>query len=318
MDGAAVTRIEEKDETVTIHFQKDGKEHVVKSKSAVVAAPSPLIPDMIPGLPDWKKKALEKVTYGPITVISVFLKRNIPWGNFLGALTNNLIFQGFANTTYGIEENANEDTPIIYNFVISIPPDEKEEIEAFLAKSDKEIVQLTLNDFKIMMPEADIDKYITGTKVTRYPIGELELTPEYFLELLPELPKPVGNIHFCGDYTEAKSFVDGAAYSGMRVARELGSKFVVSKEDERKFPKELKWGAFGWATMVCNVLLVALGFFLPGGYGITLSIVAGLLLLFTATLPSFFPPVKLIYKVLLGVSIVSGGIIGLLAMVIGR
>lgn len=318
LSGAAVTRIEKRDGTVSIRFQKDGKEHIIKSKSAVVAVPSPLVSDLLPGLPDWKKEALEKVTYGPITVVSVFFKRSIPWGNFLGALTNNLIFQGFANTTYDLEGDASEDTPIIYNFVISIPPDEKEEIEAFLAKSDEEIVGLTLNDFKIMMPEADIVKYITDTKVTRYPIGELELTPEYFLELLPALPKPVENIHFCGDYTEAKSFVDGAAYSGMRVARELGSKYVVSEEEERKFAKEPKWGAFGWATMICNILLIALGFYLPGGYGTTLSIAAGALLVFTAALPSFFPPFKLIYQVLLALSIGFGGILGLLGTLIGR
>ena len=169
-----------------------------------------------------------------------------------------------------------------------------------------------------MMPEADIEQYITGTKVTRYPIGELELSPEYFLELLPELPKPVGNIHFCGDYTEAKSFVDGAAYSGMRVARELGSTYVVSEGEEIKFPKEPKWGVFGWVTMICNVLLIALGFLLPGGYGATLIIAAGLLLAFTAALPSFFPPNKQLYQALLGVSIVFGGIIGLLALIFGR
>jgi oxygen-dependent protoporphyrinogen oxidase len=318
MGGAAVTRIEEKDETVTIHFQKDGKEHTVKSKSAVVAVPSPLVTDMIPDLPDWKKMALEKVTYGPINLISVFLQRNIPWENLLGGLTSNLIFQGFANATYDMGDDVSDDTPIIYNFIISIPPDEKEEIEAFMAKTDEEIVELTLKDFKKMMPEADIEKYITDTKVIRYPIGELELTPEYFLDLLPELPKPVGNIHFCGDYTEAKSFVDGAAYSGMRVARELGSQYVVTEEEELKFAKDPKWGVFGWATIIVNVLLFALGFFLPGGYGTTLSIGAGLLLIFTATLPSFFPPIKLIYQALLGISIGFGGIIGLLAAFIGK
>ncbi len=68
------------------------------------------------------------------------------------------------------------------------------------------------------MPEADINEYIIDTKVTRFPMGELELSPEYYLELLPHLPKPVGNIYFCGDYTESQSFVSGAVFSGFRVA----------------------------------------------------------------------------------------------------
>ena len=63
----------------------------------------------------------------------------------------------------------------------------------------------------LVMSKADIDEYIIDTKVTRFPIGELELSPEYFLELLPQLQKPVGNIHFCGDYTDGQSFISGAS-----------------------------------------------------------------------------------------------------------
>ena len=71
--------------------------------------------------------------------------------------------------------------------------------------------------------------------MTRYPLGEIELSPEYYSELLPRLSKPVGNIHFAGDYTHWASFVDGTVYSAFKVARALGSKFVVSEEDEYFF-----------------------------------------------------------------------------------
>jgi oxygen-dependent protoporphyrinogen oxidase len=317
MNGAGVVKVEEKDGIISTHFQKNGKKHIVKSKSAVVAVPPQIALKLIPQLPDWKKEALDKVDYGPITVISVFLKRSIPWKRWWGMISNNLIFQGITDATYDTEEDKNQDNPIIYNFIISIPPDEKKEIEAFLAKSDEEILTLTLNDFNRIYPDADIKEYVLDTKVTRFPIGELELSPEYYLELLPHLPKPVGNIHFCGDYTDSQSFVDGAAYSGMRAARALGSTYVVSEEEEIKFHKDPKWGAFGWTTILLNILLIAGGFFLPGGYGTTLSIGAGVLLSITASLPTFFPPLKLIYQVLLGITIVFGGVIGLLANFLG-
>ena len=317
MNGAGVVKVEENDGIVSTYYQKNGKEHIVKSKAAVVAVPPHIALKLLPKLPKWKKEALAKVDYGPITVISVFLKRSIPWKRWWGMISNNVIFQGITDATYDTEEDKNQDNPIIYNFIISIPPDEKKEIEAFLAKADDEIVSLCLNDFNRVIQNADIKEFVLGTKVTRFPIGELELSPEYYLDLLPHLPIPVGNIHFCGDYTEAISFVDGAAYSGMRAARTLGSKYVVSEEEEIKFPKEPKWGAFGWATMICNILLIACGFFLPKGYGTTLSIGAGLLLAFNAAFPFYFPPIKLIYKVLLGITIVFGGIIGLLAKFIG-
>jgi oxygen-dependent protoporphyrinogen oxidase len=313
MNGAGVVKVQENDGILSTHYQKNGKEHIVKSKAAVVAVPPNIALKLLPNLPKWKKEALTKVEYGPITVISVFLKRSIPWKRWWGMISNNVIFQGITDATYDTEEDKNQDNPIIYNFIISIPPDEKREIEAFLAKSDEEILTLTLNDFNRIYPDADIEKYVLDTKVTRFPIGELELSPEYYLELLPHLPKPVGNIHFCGDYTEAGSFVDGAAISGMRVASELGSKFIASEEEIIKWPLEPKWGAYGWATMICNILLIAGGFFLPGGYGTTLSIGAGLLLAFTAAFPYYFPPMKLIYQVLLGITIGFGGIIALLA-----
>ena len=317
ISGAEVTRVEEKDGIVTTWFNKDGKEQIVSSKSAVMAMQPELAVKVLPNLPVKKKEAMEKVLYGPITIISVFLKRPIPWKRFYMGLSDSLIFQGVGDATFDTEEDKNEDNPIIYNFIISITPDEREEIKAFLAKSDEEIVDLCLKDFKKFMPDADIEKYITGTKVTRYPLGELELSPEYYLDLLPELMKPVGNIHFCGDYTDPKSFVDGAAYSGMRAACELGSSYISSVDEIVKFPKEQKWGAWGWTTMIINLLMVAGGFLLPRGYGATMSIGAGALLALTATLPAYFPPLKPIYKAIFGISVVFGGIVGLLAGLIG-
>jgi monoamine oxidase len=315
MKGAGVIKVEENDGLVSTHFQKNGKEHIVKSKSAVMAVPPQIALDLMPQLPDWKKDALAKVDYGPITIVSVFLNRSIPWERFMAMLCTNVTISSVLDVTFGMEDDKNEDNPIIYNFIISIPPDEKQEIETFLAKSDEEVVTLALNDFKHIMPEADVDEYVIDSKVTRFPIGELELSPEYYLELLPQLQKPVGNIHFCGDYSHGQSFIAGAAYSGMRAARALGSTFVASEEKE--ISKESKWGVFGWMGIILNILLIAVGFFLPTGYSTTLSIGAGLLLAFTAAFPFYFPPIKLIYKVLLAITIVFGGVMGVLAIFLG-
>ena len=315
--GAEVIKVVETDGIVSTYFNKNGKENTVKSKTAVMAAPPQIALKLIPQLPEWKKEALSKIDYGPITVVSVFLKRSIPWKRWFAMISNNVIFQGISDATYDTEEDKNQENPIIYNFIISIFPDEKKEIKGFLEKSDEEIVTLALNDFNRIISDADIKEYVLGTKVTRFPIGELELSPEYYLELLPHLPKPVGNIHFCGDYTNGMSFVEGAAFSGFRAARELGSKYVVSEEEEIKFPKVPKWGVFGWMAILLNILLIAGGFFLPKGYGTTLNIGAGLLLAFTAAFPFYFPPSKRIYKAILYVALGFGSIIGLFAGLIG-
>ncbi|MDX2497144.1 MAG: FAD-dependent oxidoreductase [Desulfobacterales bacterium] len=318
MSGASVTRVEENDGIVTIHYKKDGQEHVIKSKSAIMGVSPEATLNIMPKLPEWKKEAFSKVAVSPFVFVSVYLKRDIPWKRIRNILFQDTIFQGLTDQTLGTEDDKNEDNPIIYNFIISVAPDEKEAIKEFLAKSDEEILSLTLKDFKrVRQDVADIEKYITGTKVTRFPVGEIEVSPEYILEMLPELPKPVGNIHFVGDYTELRNFVDGAAYSGMRAARALGSKYVCSKEEEKQFPKEEKCLPLRWTTIILNILLIAGGFFLPRGYGATMSIGAGVLLALTAAFPSFLPPNKLVYKVLLGITIGFGGVIGLLANFLG-
>lgn len=316
--GAGVTKAEETNGIITIYYEKDGKVHVVKSRSAVTAIPPQATLTIFPQLPDWKKEALKKVDYGPITTISVILKKDVPWKRFSGHISNGTIYQGIVDQTYDTDEDKNEDNPLIYNFIVSIPPDEKKEIENFLAKSDEEILALILNDFKRVMPEAsDVEKYILDTKVTRYPIGELELSPEFFLEALPDLSKPVGNIHFVGEFTEKKSFVDGACFSGMRVACKLGSKYITSDEDIIRFPKEPTFGMLRWTTMILNMLLIISGLLLPQGYGTIMSIGAGVLLALTAMFPSYFPPHKLVYKVLLGITVGFGGLMGMLTYFFG-
>ena len=60
---------------------------------------------------------------------------------------------------------------------------------------------------------------------------EIELSPEYYTELLPHIPEPLGNIHFAGDYTHPMSFVDGAVSSAVTAARTLGGDLVTADED---------------------------------------------------------------------------------------
>ena len=84
MSQARVTKVEEKDGIVNTSFQKNGKDHIIKSKKAILATPAPIALKLVSQLPDWKKEALSKVEYGLITIINVFFKRNIPWKRWAG------------------------------------------------------------------------------------------------------------------------------------------------------------------------------------------------------------------------------------------
>jgi predicted NAD/FAD-dependent oxidoreductase len=313
MSQAQVTKVEEKDGIVTTSFQKNGKDHIIKSKKAVVATPAPIALKLVSQLPDWKINALSKVEYGMLIIINVFFKRDIPWKRWGGMLSEGVIFEVIVDTTYNTDADKNKDNPVIYNFVISKAPQDKDGIEAMLSKSDQEIVTLIKNDFERVVSESDIDQYIIDSKVTRFPLGEVGISPEYFSEHYLHLPKPVGNIHFCGDYTDRFSFIEGSAFSGFRAARELGSKLVPSEEDEVRFIDTPSWGGFGWGAMICNIVLIICGFFLPGISGTILSGAAFIMLCLTLVYPFFFPPLKIIYRTLLYITLGFGGIIGLLA-----
>ena len=315
--NSEVHKVEETDGIVSVSYRQSEKEYVLKSKAVVMAAPSPIALKLLPTLPQSKKEALEIVKYGPITVVSLFLKKTIPWKRFTSLLSDSSLFQGIMDQTLDTPEDDNPDNPILYNFIISHYPDETKEIEEFMAKSDVEILSLTIKDFKKIIPEANrIEDYFIGSKVTRYPIGELELSPEYYLEALPHLQDPVGNIHFCGDYTEAESFIDGSVVSAFRVARELGSTYVVSKKDEKRIAQIPKWGKWGFSTIFLNILLAVCGILLWGNTGIVMTVGALVYLITTAILPFYFPPFKQLYRLLFILSAAFGGIVGLFTLLI--
>lgn len=234
--GTEVIKVEEIEDMVYTHYICDGESKIVKSKKVVMTAPVPVVLDLIPKLPDWKREALMGVKYGPLIMVSVIFKRNVPWNRFFSLISDGTIFQMMFDQTLDTEDDSNPNNPIVCNFIISKYPDELDEIEQLFLLSDEEIIKQTITDFKRIIPLADkAVEYIVDTKVTGYPLGEIELSPKYYTEHLPELSKPVGNILFAGDYTHHISFVEGAVYSAFEAARILDSNFVVSKEEESYF-----------------------------------------------------------------------------------
>lgn len=310
LSNAAVTNVVERDGLVQVRFSYQGEDFTLKAKAAVIATPTPVIAGFMPELPAKKLDVLQRVAYGPITVVSLKLKKSVPWQRFFTLISDSTIFQGAVDQTMATEVDKNPDKPILLNLLITHYPDETEEIADFLAKSNDEIIALSVSDFGRVVPNAQtIEDYILESKVTRYPIGELELSPEYYAELLPELEKSVGNIHFCGDYTGRMSFIDGAVSSAFRVARELDSKFVVSEQAEGASLRHPKYGTWGISAIVLNILLIGLGISSASMIGMTAITLGGTLLAGTVLFPIYFPPVKQVYQLIFGVS----GILTLLA-----
>jgi len=302
-NNTLVKNLKEKDGIVQVVIERDGNTYTLKSRKAVIATDAPACLGLLPDCPAWKKTALEKIEYGSIITVNVFFKE-IPWQRFMGMLVDDVIFTGVIDTTYFNDQSGEEEAyPKILNFFISIPPNEKDLKDAMLAKSDQEIASLAISDFGKIFPGIEMSDYIVGTRVTKFMHGEVSLTPEFF-EILPDLQKPVGNIHFCGDYTDRISFLRGAVLSGFRAARELGSEYVVSQSDEIRFPQTKKWGSSGFVTIIVCVLITLFGFYLRLArkthprYALILIIVSIVVLVLTIVYPFYLPPYQVLYQAL--------------------
>ncbi len=235
--GVDVQQVDERDGLVHTRCRVDGRDVVVRSERAVVAAQAPAAARLVPGMPEEQRQALQAVRYGPIVMVSVIFRRDVPWQRFLALMSDDSVFQGVVDQTLDTP-GRHPGQPAGLQLHRHAVPRRAGADRPAPGASDEELVADVLADFQRIIPVPAgerVEDYVLDTTVTRYPLGEIELSPEYFTEQLPHLATPVGNIHFAGDYTHYVSFVEGAVYSAFRVARALGSDRVVSEEDEHYF-----------------------------------------------------------------------------------
>jgi len=233
--GVEVTRVENVDGLVRVTYVEDGEELVATARGAAVTTPAMVVPRIVSGLPDERAKAFEQVKYGPLVMVSLIFDPEVPWDRFFAMGSDDTVFQMVVDQTFGTPVDDNPNNPVVCNCIIAQYPDETAEIERLAATSDDEIVRQAVADLARVVPGAEgAGEFLRDAKVTRWPVGEIELSPEYYTELLPRIREPLGNIHFAGDYTHPMSFVDGAVLSAVTTARTLGSDLVTT-DDDRAF-----------------------------------------------------------------------------------
>ena len=170
--------------------------------------------------------------WGPIVVVSAFLDPGFTWPRWVGILSDDAIFPGLIDATF--DQTLGPDDPVIYNCFVPVPPDEIDVIGDLAAKTDGEIA-----DLGRVLASHDVDTFVRDTMVTRYIQGELELSPEYYLNVLAQLEQPVGNIHLCGDYTHRVSFLAGAALSAFRAVLSGPPRHLGAPRDQpRRLPRD--------------------------------------------------------------------------------
>lgn len=103
VNGAEVKKVEEMDGVVYTHVVVDGESKVFKSNKAVMTAPAPAVMNLMPNLPTWKREALKGVKYGPLTMVTVIFKRDVPWERFFSLISDDTIFQMMIDQTLDTE-----------------------------------------------------------------------------------------------------------------------------------------------------------------------------------------------------------------------
>lgn len=313
VSGAEVIEVVERNGGVLVKFNHCGETLTVQAHDAVIATPAPVVTSFMPELPEVKRKALDSVVYGSLSIVSLILKKDVPWERFYALMSDNTIFQGVIDQTRGFEIDKESDQPIVMNFIVAPYPDETDEIQTILAMPHKELVEKIITDFKKIVPYSEgIEACLLDSKVTHYPIGEVELSPEFYSEMLPELTRSVGNIHFCGDYTDRLSFVDGTVRSAFNIARKLGSTFVVSEEEERAFFYPPKYGMWGITAIAVSLALAILGCVSGGVLGTIGGILGSLSIVGALLWPHYMPPIKQWYQLVAGGSVLLSIVLGVL------
>ncbi len=302
-NNSQVKNVRQGEGIVQVAVERNGETVILKAKNAVMATDAPTALTLLSDRPAWKKKALEKIEYGSIISVNLFFDQ-IPWKRFAGLLADDLIFSGVIDTTYLADTSGEKQAgPKILNVFITTPPSEKALSKAMLSKPDREIVSLILKDFQKIFPDVHVSGHVIGSRVTKFAKGEVSLTPEFF-KVLPDLQKPVGNIHFIGDYTDRYSFLMGAVMSGFRVARALGSQHVVSESDEIRFARTPNWGVYGSGTILVCILIILIGFYsgfkrkMHPYYSRILMAISFVMLILTIVYPFYFPPFQAVYQML--------------------
>lgn len=195
-----------------IHATTSGESLTVSSRQVVMAVPAPVVGRLCRDLPAWKTEALAQVSTPGSTTLNVVADAgqapHIKEWSFVTTVGTR--FDAIINPAPGPATSG----PDIVRFVcygnaagflpdLSHHPDQIEE---------------WVEDFLAVAPE--LRGHILGVHGHSWEHCFSLLTPQR-ARALPQLQRPVGSLHFAGDYTSATAGTHGAYAEGRRVALDL-------------------------------------------------------------------------------------------------
>ena len=209
--GTVVQRIEQRDGHVEVDtVTADGRHEVVRARHVAVAVPAPLVEGLCPGLPARKTEALRgAATPGSSTLTIAVDVTGLPeYADWAFVSTVDTAFDAIINPTPGAADDGIVRFTCYGNSAGFIPE----------FGEDEESVAPWIEDFLTVAP--GLRGRILGYAAQTWEHCFSVLSPVR-AQLLPDLRRPAGALHFAGDYTSATAGSHGAYDEGHRVAEEL-------------------------------------------------------------------------------------------------
>lgn len=211
--GAEVTEVTWNDDGVVAEYtDRDGCVRV-HAKRAVIATPADRARAILPQLDDAQSEALAAISYGRYVIVGFFTTETGKqrWDDFFGISTPHESFQMIFNHSASMRSGTvrNPGGALVCHSGGAVA-------DAQFALSDEELVDLYTTDLLKLFPE--LKGKVERTVVRRHE-RVVPFWPAGLRGTLGCLRKPVGPVHFAGDYLLGMPSLADAATSGVRAAR---------------------------------------------------------------------------------------------------
>lgn len=209
--GAAVESLTWNEDGVTAAYTDEHGAVRLSAERAVVAVPADVAGTIMPQLPDEQRAALGDIAYGRYVIVGFFTSETgrQRWDDLYAISTPQESFQMIFNHSAAQRHGERMPGGALVCHSGGAIADEQ------FALSDQEIVATYTRDLLKLFPE--LEDRVEHAEVRRHQ----RVVPYWAAgarESLPELRKPVGPVHFAGDYLLGMPSLADAAASGARAA----------------------------------------------------------------------------------------------------
>ncbi len=205
--GAEVASITQDDRGVAVACS-GGRTYA--ANRCIVTTPIGVTRRIVKGLPPAKEEAFAAVRYVPLTSIALHVRNFPDAARLSGVLFVNGNTAAIVNQTGPVAGKPKEGTVLVV--VVTDP--------RRTGLPDDELVALAVGDLQVVNPSFVRARDILGSAVRKYAVGEIHVTPDFVSRHLETLRKPVGRIHFGGEFVSNFPTWGGAVWGGEQAAAE--------------------------------------------------------------------------------------------------